>query len=131
MLKPMHASLVLIAVFAFVLASPFTLGQDVESLKQYIYVLRPVERLHDSAAWTEQDNAAVSAHFQRLQEATASGKVILAGKTDEPDDTTFGIVIFEATNDAEAQEFMDSDPAIVGGVMSAELHPYVVALIRE
>ncbi len=131
-MRTRNASLLaLAAAFAFTLAAHFSAAQPAEGLKQYIYVLHPVERLHAPGAWTEQDNAAVSAHFQRLQDATASGKVILAGKTDEPDATTFGIVIFEATNDAEAKAFMESDPAVVGGVMLAELHPYSVALMRE
>lgn len=125
--KSPYSACVLLA--ALVLASPFAAGQA--GPRQYIYVLHPVERLHEPGAWTEQDNAAVSAHFTRLQEATASGKVILAGKTDEPDATTFGIVIFEAADETEAKAFMDSDPAVVAGVMRAELHPYSVALMRE
>lgn len=106
-------------------------AQPAEKLKQYIYMLRLVERLHDSAAWTERDNASVAAHFKRLQEATASRKVVLAGRTNEPLNVTFGIVIFEAATDAEARQFMESDPTVVDGVMRAELHPYSVALMRN
>jgi uncharacterized protein len=36
--------------------------------------------------------------------------VILAGKTTEPLDVTFGIVIFEAENEAAARCFMEADP---------------------
>lgn len=122
-------SFVLLALLVLVTASPFAVSQA--ALKQYIYVLHPAERLQQGGEWTDSDNAAVSAHFVRLQEATASGKVILAGKTDEPDADTFGIVIFEAADDAAAQEFMDTDPAVVAGVMTAELHPYTVALMRK
>ena len=67
----------------------------------------------------------------RAQEAAASGKVSLAGITDEPENVTFGIVIFEAMNDVEAKDFRDADPAVIAGVMLAELHPYSVALIRK
>jgi uncharacterized protein len=98
---------------------------------QYLYVLRLVPRVHDDAAWTEADKAAVSQHFQRLQQATAAGRVILAGRTTEPGDKTFGLVIFEAADDAAAQQFMESDPAVVAGVMTATLHPYAVALQRK
>ena len=98
---------------------------------QYLYVLRLVPRLHDDAAWTEADTAAVSRHFEHLKRETAAGKVVLAGRTREPGDKTFGLVIFEAVDDAGAQRFMDSDPAVVAGIMTASLHPYAVALQRQ
>ena len=35
-------------------------------------------------------------------------------------------------NDAEAaRQFMEADPAVVAGLMSATLHPYTVALQRK
>jgi uncharacterized protein YciI len=122
------ATVLLLAAFDSVRA------QDVAAVvkpKQYVYVLRLVPRVHDDAAWTEADKAAVSQHFQRLQQATAAGRVILAGRTNEPGDKTFGLVIFEAVDDAAAQQFMESDPAVVAGVMTATLHPYAVALQRK
>src|SRR5436305_7089509 len=99
--------------------------------KQFIYVLHLVTRLHDDKAWTETDKAAVERHFNRLKEATKSGQVILAGRTPESGDKTFGIVIFEAANEGAAREFMNADPAVVAGIMTAELHSFGVALERE
>ncbi|MDX2110801.1 MAG: YciI family protein [Verrucomicrobiota bacterium] len=131
MRNTLHFFIALIATFTLMLSSPQTHAETVEKAKQYIYVLRPVARLHDPKAWTERDNASVSAHFKRLQEATASGKVILAGKTDEPLNKAFGIVIFEASTEAEAKAFMEADPSVKDGVMTAELHPYAVALMRK
>lgn len=98
--------------------------------RQFVYVLRLVPRLHDDAAWTEADQAAVTRHFEHLRRATADGKVVLAGRTLEPGARTFGLVIFEAADDAEAQRFMQADPAVEAGVMTATLHPYAVALQR-
>ena len=57
--------------------------------------------------------------------------MILAGRTDEPMDRRFGLVIFEAESKKAAQEFMESDPALVTGVMTATLHPYSIALQRK
>ena len=99
--------------------------------QQFVYVLRLAPRLHDDGAWTDADNAAVSRHFQHLKQATAGGRVILAGRTIEPGDKTFGLVIFEAADEGEARRFMESDPAVVAGIMSATLHPYAVALQRK
>lgn len=102
-----------------------------EKPKQFIYVLRLVPRLHDDKAWTENDKAAVEKHFNRFKEAVKSGRLILAGRTLEAGDTTFGIAIFEAADENAAREFMNQDPAVVAGVMTAELHPFGVALERK
>jgi uncharacterized protein YciI len=96
--------------------------------QQFIYVLRVAPKYHDDKSWQEADNAAVSSHFKRLQEAVARGQVILAGRTTEALDQTFGIVIFEAASEEAARRFMETDPAVEAGVMTATLHPYAVAL---
>ena len=80
---------------------------------QYVYVLRLAPRLYEQKAWTEADNAAVGRHFARLKQATESGQVILAGRTTEPLDKTFGLVVFEADDEAAARAFMEADPAVV------------------
>jgi uncharacterized protein YciI len=99
--------------------------------RQWLYVLRLVPRLHADTAWTDADKAAVGRHFTRLQAATQQGRVILAGRTAEPGEKTFGLVVFEAPDEASARTFMAEDPAVVAGVMTAELHPYQVALRRK
>jgi uncharacterized protein len=99
--------------------------------KQFIYVLRVVPRLHDDSAWTDADKKMASTHFAHLKAATAEGKVILAGRTLEPGNKTFGLVIFEAADEAAARDFMNSDPAVAGKIMTAELHPYSIALQRK
>ena len=96
--------------------------------KEFIYVLRLVPRLYDDKNWTKEDNAALERHFIRFQEATKSGQLILAGRTKEPGDKTFGIAIFTAPDDGAAKKFMESDPAVVAKLMTAELHPFSVAL---
>jgi uncharacterized protein YciI len=41
------------------------------------------------------------------------------------------IAIFEATDEAAAQKFMEEYPTVVAGVMTAELHPFAVVLQRK
>jgi uncharacterized protein YciI len=108
-------------------------GQDQTPVKpkQFIYVLHVVSRLYDEQAWTKEDHAAVDQHFNRLKEATERGQVILAGRIAESLDKTFGIVVFEAKDQEAALGFMNGDPAVVAGVMAAELHPFSVALARK
>lgn len=99
--------------------------------QQYVYVLRVAPHLHDEAKWSAKDKAATAQHMERLKKAAASGQVILAGRSSEPLDKTFGLVVFEADSDSAAKAFMNADPAILAGVMSATLHPYSVALQRK
>lgn len=47
------------------------------------------------------------------------------------DEKTFGIVIFEADSEEEAQLIMKNDPAVAEGIMTADLFPYRVALIKN
>ena len=99
--------------------------------KQFIYVLHLVPRLYDDKNWTKEDKAALDRHFNRFKEAIQSGQLILAGRTQELGDKTFGIAIFVAADEAAARKFMEEDPAVVAGLMTAELHPFAVALERK
>jgi len=99
--------------------------------KQFIYVLRLVPRLYADSVWTREDDAVLKRHFARFQDATKSGQLILAGRTSESGDKTFGIAIFEAPDEDAARKFMQEDPAVAGGLMTAELHPFAVALQRK
>ena len=99
--------------------------------KTFLIVLRLPERLHDDTAWSDADKAAAGAHFERLKAATAAGQVILAGRTRESANKTMGLVIFAATDEAAAREFMLGDPCVAAGVMIGTLHPYDLALLRK
>jgi uncharacterized protein len=119
-------------VCIFTIVQPLT-AQDPKAgkPKQFIYVLRLVPRLYADSAWTKEDNAILGRHFVRFQEAAKSGQLILAGRTSETGDKTFGIAIFEAPDEDAARKFMQEDPAVADGLMTAELHPFAVALQRK
>jgi uncharacterized protein len=124
--------------FIIPLVCIFTIGQSLpaqapktEKPRQFIYVLRLVSRLYSDSNWTKEDKTVLERHFARFQEAAKSGQLILAGRTKEPGDKTFGIAIFEASDEEAARNFMQADPAIAGGLMTAELHPFAVALERK
>lgn len=131
MLSTARIAIVLIMAQVLVVSSIDASAQAAQAPKQYLYILKLVPRLHDPKAWTERDNASVAKHFERLQDATKQGKVILAGRTDEPLDKTFGLVVFEAASDEAAIDFMQTDPTVTAGVMTAALHPYSLALLRK
>lgn len=98
---------------------------------EFLYRIRPtrVEMLDDGG--TEEERAAVGAHFAYLQQLLAEGRLILAGRTQSTGPESFGIVIFRATDGEEAASMVAADPAVAGGVMQAQLFPYHVALRGE
>ena len=105
--------------------------QDTSAARlQFLGIYRLVPRLYVMSAWTRADEDKVQRHFARLQAEAKQGRVILAGRTLEQNEKAFGIVVFEASTEPEARAFMDSDPAVVGGVMTCELHPYRIAVSR-
>src|SRR5881296_1015471 len=119
--------------FIIPLVCTFTIGQflpaqapNAEKPKQFIYVLKLVPRLYADSAWTKEDETVLERHFARFQNAAKSGQLILAGRTSEPGDKTFGIAIFEAPDEDAAGKFMREDPAVASGLMTAELHPFAV-----
>jgi uncharacterized protein len=123
--------LVVVLIICICVSTATAADQSATKRKQFIYVLHLVPRLYSDANWTPEDKAALDRHFTRFQHAIETGELILAGRTSEPGDKTFGIAIFEAKDEAAARAFMESDPAVVAGLMTAELHPFSIALQRK
>jgi uncharacterized protein len=92
-------------------------------MKEYIYVLKLVQRLHDDQAWTELDNQAVNDHFLRLKTDHESGKVLHVGRTLDAVNG-FGQVVFQAESDLEAEAYAQSDPAVQNGQMTVTWMEY-------
>lgn len=99
-------------------------------MNQYLYVLKPT-RLGMLTQSTAQEDEIVGRHFQYLKDLTEKGVMILLGRTTNNDETTFGICIYEAEDDEQANQIMNNDPAVKEGVMTATLYPYRVALMRK
>jgi uncharacterized protein YciI len=75
---------------------------------------------------TPEEEARLGEHVDYLERALEDGKLILAGPCV---DGEFGVVLFRAATDDEALEFMQADPAVRHGLMTAELHPFRVSLM--
>jgi len=99
-----------------------------ESPGQFIYVVRPTRLEMLTAGPTPEEDAIVGAHFEYLKELAEKGTVLLVGRTQNNDGSTFGLCIFEAGSEEEAREIMNRDPAVDRGVMNAELFPYRIAI---
>jgi uncharacterized protein len=94
----------------------------------FVYRIQPTRPEMLSAEPTELEARVVAEHFAYLSALTAQGIVILAGRTLTADERSFGIVIFEADSESAARELMSRDPAVLQGVMRAELWPFRIAL---
>lgn len=97
-------------------------------MPDFLYVLRPTRIEMVTEGPTEHEAASVAAHFAYLQELTGQGVMRLVGRTENNDERTIGIAVFQAADVDEAHAIMQADPAVRDGVMSAELFPFRIAL---
>ena len=96
---------------------------------EFLYKIQPTRVAMLSEGPTQRESEIVTQHFDYLKNLLDEGTLILVGRTQNSDESSFGIVIFRAA-DEEAQKIMENDPAVQQGVMRAELFPYRVALIE-
>jgi uncharacterized protein YciI len=97
-------------------------------MQQYLYRIQPARLGMLTDGPTERESEIVGEHFEYLQRLTAEGTVLMAGRTLNDDERTFGIVVFVAESEPAAAELVHNDPAVKHGVMRAELFPYRIAL---
>jgi uncharacterized protein YciI len=76
---------------------------------------------------TPEEENIITDHAAYVKKLTEEGVVLLAGRTLNTDASSFGIVIFEANDDGAARSVMEKDPAVVKGLMRAEVFPYRIA----
>ena len=98
---------------------------------QYLYRIQPTRLEMLTEGPTEEESEITSQHFAYLKGLVEEGVIILAGRTLNADESTFGITILNAESEEVAMQIMRDDPAVCGGVMNAELFPYRIALISE
>ncbi|WP_113929073.1 YciI family protein [Bacillus sp. P14.5] len=99
--------------------------------QQFVYKLRLVDKWTVDENWTDKENETVARHFRYLSRLLDEKALVMAGKTKGLEPSTFGIVIFEAETEEEAQSIMNQDPAVKEGIMTAELFPFQVALMQD
>jgi len=90
----------------------------------WLYLLHP-PRTTFADDMTDVEADAMSRHYVRLRD---DSRVVLAGPV--TDCTAPGIVVFEAEDETEARDFMDGDPAVREGVVTATLHPFRLSLLK-
>lgn len=98
---------------------------------QFLYQFGPGDRPDlpsNPDAWTENDHRIGAEHYERLRQATAAGKVVLAGLSTDGEGPA--LVIFETDSEEEARQFMTDDAFVRNGLFTATLHPFRASLVR-
>ena len=97
----------------------------------YLYRIQPTRLEMLTHGHTAEEAEVVTQHFAYLQRLNEQGVVMLAGRTLNTDERSFGIVIFRADSEEAARRVMEQDPAVRNRVMRAELYPYRIALMAK
>ena len=97
-------------------------------MPEFIYVVRPVRLKMLSEGLTETEEHIVAQHFEYLRNLVHEGRVLIVGRTLIDDDRTFGLAVFRADDLASATLLAEADPAVLHGVMRAEVFPFRVVL---
>jgi uncharacterized protein YciI len=99
-----------------------------DAAQQFLYRLQVTRLEMLRGGPTPEEARVVGAHLNYLKKLAEEGVVVLAGRTQTTDETTFGIVILNAADEVAARAVMENDPAVKGSVMHATLFPFRVAV---
>ncbi|MDQ3004075.1 MAG: YciI family protein [Chloroflexota bacterium] len=84
-------------------------------MNQFLYFLKPTRLGMVTEGPTPDEAETVSRHFAYLSDLTDKGVMILVGRTQNNDESTIGIAIFEAEDESAAREIMENDPPSLVG----------------
>lgn len=98
-------------------------------MAQWLYKIQAVRPAMLSEGATPEEDAITAQHFDYLKRLTEQGVVILAGRTQSGDYSSFGIIIFNADDEAAARQIVQNDPGVQRKLFRAELYPYRIALM--
>ena len=98
---------------------------------EWLCLIRPTRLEMLTDGMTPDEARHMSDHYERLRLETEAGSVVLAGPSLRTDDHNVGVIVFRADTEADARRFVDDDPAVANGVMTAELHPFRISLLAS
>jgi uncharacterized protein YciI len=107
--------------------------EDIMMSKQvnFMYRIQPVRPAMLTEGGTPEEDRIVGEHLAYLQHLTETDVVFLAGRTQDSSYSSFGIILFHAKSEDEAQKIVAEDPAVAQRVFRAELYPYRIALLGK
>jgi len=94
---------------------------------EFIYIIKP-HKENFVETMTDEEGDIMSEHSVYIQRLLEDKILVLAG----PElSGKFGIVIFKAENEKEAESIMRNDPAVKSKIVSAEIYPYKVSYLQK
>lgn len=93
-------------------------------MQTYVYKLKLNTTYYEDTNWTDDVNQIIESHYNRLKADFNMGLLKHVGRTSDPKGEGFGLVIFDSTSFEDALNYMNDDPAVKAGIMTAELFEY-------
>lgn len=85
----------------------------------------------DPSTWDSSVQETFNLHSEFVNRAVRHGRVMLVGQTETVPQDNFGMLVFEAENQAEADEILNSDPAIARGIMVGKAFPFKLLKVTD
>ena len=97
----------------------------------FLYRIEPTRPEMLTEGMTPEESATMETHYAHLRANVEAGRIFLAGPAARPDGSGYGITLFEADDFADAEAFAASDPAVIGGVVRAEVLQFRLSLLGD
>jgi uncharacterized protein len=98
------------------------LGADDYGMKKYVLVI--LKTGENTTATSEETNVAFRGHMENINRLVENGKLIVAGPLGKNDKTYRGIFILDVPTVEEADELVQTDPAVKAKLLDVELFPW-------
>ena len=96
-----------------------------ENRSTFLYMIRPT-RPGFVEQMLPEEAAAMQAHSAYLRQLSSETTLYLIGPCL---DRAFGLAIFEAASLEAAHQLMEHDPAVERGVLTSEIHPFLISYL--
>lgn len=80
---------------------------------------------------TEAEDQLIGQHADYLEQLTRQGVALLVGRTLNLDPSNFGMCLFRADSEVEANAVMNNDPAVKAGIFKATLFPFRLVFLGD
>lgn len=98
-------------------------------MEVFAYKLLLAPKYHDFAAWDASVQQTFTEHAAYLKEGVEKGHVLIVARADSQPKDNFGLVAFKAKNVQDATTFMNGDPAVKKGIMTASVYPFKLLMV--
>jgi uncharacterized protein YciI len=94
--------------------------------QNYLVIIRP-PRVNFEENMNPEEIKVMEEHFSYLRSLLETKKLILAGPCL---DGVFGVILLNVKSYKEAEELIDNDPSVKAKIMTPEIHPFRISLLK-